>query len=372
MISNTLLDGHTAHAAIVALLLARHHVLAAGSALALAAARVLRLPLVAAPHEYPPGIRAVDRMVQVDRMRAAAGRDVALGDLHLAGAELLVRVPVGIDQGVREHPLDRAPSAEPLVERYHPLVGIPEGGAQRVGDGHEPVVDRHVEPEPELEPRDEVGRRGRVEDLLREHPHPVAEHVDVRGPAGHLLRVQRGAHDQRAAVHRHRGAEAVARRGPGQLLHELPGARPAPAPVLAAAAAMVIVMLVRPLEPEHRHGAGGGGRVRDVPDERPVVLERDVRDRGRGAHPGQGQRRDHPPRYSSRRTRSIGLRFRQSLNENAKTHGFAGVVPELCHNDIVGWDRGAASGKKRASREETSGSYLCTNLAKTGKTILSK
>src|SRR5579872_4115706 len=44
--------------------------------------------------------------------------------------------------------------------------------------------------------------------------------------------------------------------------------------------------------------------------------------------------------YSSRRTRAAGLRFRQSLNENAKMHGFDGVVPELCHNEIVGWDKG--------------------------------
>jgi len=59
--------------------------------------------------------------------------------------------------------------------------------------------------------------------------------------------------------------------------------------------------------------------------------------------------------YSSKRTRSVGLRFRQSLNENAKTHGFHGVVPELCHNEIVGWDKNAASGKKRASREDSGG-----------------
>ncbi|MCL5066800.1 MAG: hypothetical protein M1368_00410, partial [Thaumarchaeota archaeon] len=32
--------------------------------------------------------------------------------------------------------------------------------------------------------------------------------------------------------------------------------------------------------------------------------------------------------YSSRRTRSVGLRFRQSLNENTKLHAFDGVVPE--------------------------------------------
>jgi len=42
--------------------------------------------------------------------------------------------------------------------------------------------------------------------------------------------------------------------------------------------------------------------------------------------------------YSSRRTRAVGLRFRQSLNENAKIHGYDGVIPELCHNDIVSWD----------------------------------
>ncbi len=42
--------------------------------------------------------------------------------------------------------------------------------------------------------------------------------------------------------------------------------------------------------------------------------------------------------YSSRRTRAVGLRFLQSLSENAKMHGFQGVVPELCHNEVVGWD----------------------------------
>ncbi|MGI0090759.1 MAG: SIS domain-containing protein [Nitrososphaerales archaeon] len=42
--------------------------------------------------------------------------------------------------------------------------------------------------------------------------------------------------------------------------------------------------------------------------------------------------------YSSRRTRAVGLRFRQSLNENSKLHGYDGVIPELCHNEIVSWD----------------------------------
>lgn len=50
--------------------------------------------------------------------------------------------------------------------------------------------------------------------------------------------------------------------------------------------------------------------------------------------------------YSSKRTRSIGLRFRQSLNENSKIHAFEGVIPEICHNDIVSWDYGRASKAK--------------------------
>ncbi len=45
-----------------------------------------------------------------------------------------------------------------------------------------------------------------------------------------------------------------------------------------------------------------------------------------------------PLLYSSFRTRAVALRARQSINENAKLHGFDGEIPELCHNDIVGWD----------------------------------
>jgi glucose/mannose-6-phosphate isomerase len=54
--------------------------------------------------------------------------------------------------------------------------------------------------------------------------------------------------------------------------------------------------------------------------------------------------------YASNRTRAVALRARQSINENAKMHLFNGVIPELCHNDIVGWDgRRASVGKKENS-----------------------
>ncbi len=57
--------------------------------------------------------------------------------------------------------------------------------------------------------------------------------------------------------------------------------------------------------------------------------------------------------YASKRTRAVGMRFRQSLNENAKMHAFDGIVPELCHNDIVGWD---AATSQRVRSNARSGS----------------
>jgi glucose/mannose-6-phosphate isomerase len=39
------------------------------------------------------------------------------------------------------------------------------------------------------------------------------------------------------------------------------------------------------------------------------------------------------------RLAAVGLRWRQQLNENAKLLGHSAVVPELDHNEIVGWER---------------------------------
>ncbi len=55
--------------------------------------------------------------------------------------------------------------------------------------------------------------------------------------------------------------------------------------------------------------------------------------------------------YSSARTRAVGLRFRQSLNENAKIHSFNSEIPELCHNEVVCWDSNASARKKMKKRE---------------------
>lgn len=42
--------------------------------------------------------------------------------------------------------------------------------------------------------------------------------------------------------------------------------------------------------------------------------------------------------YASGRTKAVGMRYRQSLNETAKLHAYNGEVPELCHNEIVPWN----------------------------------
>ena len=62
-----------------------------------------------------------------------------------------------------------------------------------------------------------------------------------------------------------------------------------------------------------------------------------------------------PLLYSSNRTRAVGLRARQSINENAKMHAFNSEIPELCHNEIVGWDyRASFVGDNHKSQKSAS------------------
>ncbi|HKQ57864.1 MAG TPA: bifunctional phosphoglucose/phosphomannose isomerase [Candidatus Eisenbacteria bacterium] len=48
------------------------------------------------------------------------------------------------------------------------------------------------------------------------------------------------------------------------------------------------------------------------------------------------------------RTGPVATRVRQQLNENAKMPGHSALVPELNHNEIVGWEHAAALPKKLA------------------------
>lgn len=41
--------------------------------------------------------------------------------------------------------------------------------------------------------------------------------------------------------------------------------------------------------------------------------------------------------YTTDRMESVAVRFRQQVNENAKMLGWHGVVPEMNHNELVGW-----------------------------------
>ncbi len=68
----------------------------------------------------------------------------------------------------------------------------------------------------------------------------------------------------------------------------------------------------------------------------------------------QNNSESFPLIYASSRTRAVALRFRQSLNENSKIHAFNGEIPELCHNEVVGWDYFSSSIKDYRSKNPKS------------------
>ncbi len=48
-----------------------------------------------------------------------------------------------------------------------------------------------------------------------------------------------------------------------------------------------------------------------------------------------------PKIYGSSLTRGVAIRFKNSLNENAKMHACADCSPELFHNEVESWERGS-------------------------------
>lgn len=48
--------------------------------------------------------------------------------------------------------------------------------------------------------------------------------------------------------------------------------------------------------------------------------------------------------YASNLHRSAAIRFKNSLNENAKIHALVEILPELCHNDLAAWLKNGLEG----------------------------
>ena len=42
--------------------------------------------------------------------------------------------------------------------------------------------------------------------------------------------------------------------------------------------------------------------------------------------------------YSSNKLEAVGYRLKCQINENSKLHSFNAVIPELNHNEIIGWE----------------------------------
>ncbi len=49
-----------------------------------------------------------------------------------------------------------------------------------------------------------------------------------------------------------------------------------------------------------------------------------------------------PVLYSSQAIEGVAIRFRQQLNENSKLLAWHGAIPEMNHNELVGWRDDAA------------------------------
>ena len=61
-----------------------------------------------------------------------------------------------------------------------------------------------------------------------------------------------------------------------------------------------------------------------------------------------------PVIYGSDLTSSVAYRWKTQINENAKIPAFAHSLPEMDHNEIVGWDTGGGSSSSRPSSSTTS------------------
>ena len=52
-----------------------------------------------------------------------------------------------------------------------------------------------------------------------------------------------------------------------------------------------------------------------------------------------------PSIYCPRNIRSVGVRWQNQINENAKMVAFTGEIPEMNHNQMVGWLSGSGASK---------------------------
>jgi glucose/mannose-6-phosphate isomerase len=135
------------------------------------------------------------------------------------------------------------------------------------------------------------------------------------------------------------GARRVALTTGGELAER---AREAGVPVIGVPSGMqpraaVVYMAVAALECAAACGAAPS--VRDEIEAAAGLLE-GLLDDEEPARVAETLRDTLPVVYGAGLTAAPAVRFKKQLNENAKVAAFAGEVPEICHNEIEGWEGG--------------------------------
>ncbi len=103
---------------------------------------------------------------------------------------------------------------------------------------------------------------------------------------------------------------------------------------------MLAYSFVQLLKLMSHFGLAEGELMNEVSQATQLLEENQEIIRGEGSEIAQFLKGKFPVIYAPDGYEGVAVRFRQQLNENSKMVGWQGVVPEMNHNELVGWAGG--------------------------------
>ncbi len=104
---------------------------------------------------------------------------------------------------------------------------------------------------------------------------------------------------------------------------------------------MLAYSFVQLLKLMSHFGLAEGELMNEVSQATQLLEENQEAIRGEGSEIAQFLKGKFPVIYAPDGYEGVAVRFRQQLNENSKMVGWQGVVPEMNHNELVGWAGGS-------------------------------